>query len=115
MSTPEAGPPIILVVEDIGWIRAGMARSLRRHGYRVAEAADDDEAVEAVRRERPDVILTEEQLPGFDELLARVRDLPANLRAPVAVVNPDADEGTRYGDAVVLTDYAQLRTLMLRT
>lgn len=114
MDTPDTGPPVILVVEDIDWIRAGMARTLRRYGFRVLEAADAAGAVEAVRRERPDLIQTEEELPDFDALLARVRELPANLRAPVVVVNPDADGETHYGDAVVLTDYDQLRTLLPR-
>ena len=115
MSTPEAGPPVILVVEDIDWIRAGMARNLRRHGFRVLEAGDDSEAVEVARRERPDLIMTEEQLPAFDALLARVRELSADRRVPVVVVNPDADGDTRYGDAVIVTDYGQLRALLLRT
>ena len=115
MDTPDAGPPVILAVEDIDWIRAGMTRALRRHGFRVLEAAGDAEAVEVVRRERPDLILTEERLPAFDALLARVRELPANLRVPVVVVNPDADAATRYGDAVVLTDFGQLRSILLRT
>lgn len=61
------------------------------------------------------LIVTEEEPPTFDALLARVRELPANLRAPVVVVKPDADDQTRYGDAVVLTDFDQLRTLLLRT
>ena len=115
MDTPDAGPPVILVVEDIDWIRAGMTRNLRRYGFRVLAAADAAEAAEVVRRERPDLILTEEELPTFDELLARVRELPASSRPPVVVVNPDADGETRYGDAVVLTDYGQLRPLLLRT
>ena len=114
MSTPEAGPPVILVVEDIDWIRAGMTKTLRRYGYRVVAADDDAEALEVARRERPDLILTDEDLPAFDALLERVRELPANSRIPVVVVNPDADEHTRYGDAVVLTDFGQLRTLLLR-
>ena len=115
MSTPDAGPPVILVVEDIDWIRAGMTRTLRRYGFRAAEAADDAGAVEAIRRERPRLILTEEELPTFESLLARVRELPASRRAPVVVVDPDADAETHYGNAVVLTDFGQLRTLLLRT
>ena len=115
MSTPEAGPPFILVVEDVDWIRAGMTTTLRRHGFRVIEAADAGRAVEVARHVRPDLILTDEGLPTFDALLAGVRGLPADRRVPVVVVNPDADEQTRYGDAVVLTDYAQLRTLLPRT
>lgn len=115
MSTPGAGPPVILVVEDIDWIRAGMRRTLRRHDFRVVEAADDAEAIEVARRERPDLIVTDEELPAFGVLLDRVSELPANLRVPVVVVNPDADGRTRHGDAVVLTDFGQLRTLLLRT
>lgn len=115
MNTPEPGPPVILVVEDIDWIRAGMLRNLRRHGFRILESEDDSEAAEIARRERPDLILTEEELPAFDALLSRVRELPADRRVPVVVINPDADGGTRYGDAVVLTDYSQLRALLLRT
>ena len=114
MNTPDAGPPVILVVEDIDWIRAGMTRSLRRHGFRAVEAADDAEAAELIRRERPRLILTEEALPAFGALLALVRALPADRRVPVVVVNPDADDQTRYGDVVVLTGYDQLRPLLLR-
>lgn len=112
MDTPEAGPPVILVVEDIDWIRAGMTRTLRRHGFRVLTAADAAEAVEIARREQIDLILSEEELPTFDALLARVGELPANRRVPVVVVNPDAESHTRYGDAAILTDYAQLRALL---
>jgi CheY-like chemotaxis protein len=115
VNTPEPGPPVVLVVEDIDWIRAGMRRSLARHGFRVVEAANDSEAVEVARRERPDLILTEEELPTFDALLAVARELPSGRGVPVVVVNPDADSETRYGDAVVVTDYGQLRTLLLRT
>ena len=114
MSTPDAGPPVILVVEDIVWIRAGMTRTLGRHGFHVLEASDAEEALAVARRERPHLILTEERFPTLDALLARVRELPAGLHVPVVVVNPDADGDTRYGDAVVFTDYDQLRTLLPR-
>jgi len=113
VSTPDTGPPVILVVEDIDWIRAGMTRTLRRYGFGVIEAADAAGAVEIARREHPDLSLTEEQTPTFAALLARVGELPANRRVLVVVVNPDADEQTRYGDAFVLTDYGQLRSLPL--
>ena len=37
--------PLVLVVEDIDWIREGMAAQLRARGYDVAEAADADAAL----------------------------------------------------------------------
>ena len=113
MITPGGRPHTILLVEDVDWVRAGVGRTLRRHGYRVVEARDDAEAVEAALRESPNLILTEEELPAFDALAARLRGLPEHRRVPVVIVNPDADENTRHGDAIVLASYDRLRDLLL--
>lgn len=104
--------PQVLLVEDLDWLRAQMRDSLERHGYRVTEASDDLEAVAAAERERPALVVTEEELPTFDALLRRARECPALGRVPVAVVNPDAEEGTRYGDAHVINGYEQLELLL---
>jgi CheY-like chemotaxis protein len=108
----DGGQPTVLVVEDIEEIRSGMKGSLRACGYGVLEAADADEAVEVASRRPPDLILTEEELPTFAALLGRAREHPSLKGLPVAVINPDAEEGTRYGDAVVLADYDQLKNLL---
>jgi CheY-like chemotaxis protein len=104
--------PTVLVVEDIEEIRSGMKRSLRGCGYRVLEAADADEAVEVASRRPPDLILTEEEVPTFAVLLERARRHPSLKGLPVVIINPDAEEGTRYGDAVVLADYDQLKHML---
>jgi CheY-like chemotaxis protein len=104
--------PTVLVVEDVEEIRFGMKRSLRGCGYRVAEAADADEAVEVASRRPPDLILTEEELPTFAALLERAREHPSLKGLPVVIINPDEEEGTRYGDAVVLAGYDQLKHLL---
>jgi CheY-like chemotaxis protein len=103
----------ILIVEDVDWIRSGMRSSVRLLGYRTAEAADDDEAIEIAEADPPDLILTEEDLPTFDSLLSRLREHPTLRDIPV-VINPDADEHTRYGDAVILSGYEELPSLLLR-
>jgi CheY-like chemotaxis protein len=106
-------PPTVLVVEDIEEIRAGMQCSLRACGYRVLTAADADEAVAVAARCPLDFILTEEELPTFAALLEHARTHPALEGLPVVIVNPDAEQGTRYQDAIMLTDYEQLKHLPL--
>jgi CheY-like chemotaxis protein len=100
------------MVEYVEEIRSGMKRSLRACGYRVMEAADSDEAVEVASLRPPDLILTEEELPTFAALLKRAREHPSLKGLPVVIINPDAEEGTRYGDAIVLADYNQLKNLL---
>ncbi len=112
MKTTGESRSTILIVEDIDWIRSSMKRSVERYGYRVAEAANDAEAFAVLEREPPAMLLTEEKLPTFDALLARLREHPAFRDLPVAIINPDADEGARHGDAYLLTDYARIASLL---
>ncbi|HKG14023.1 MAG TPA: response regulator [Pyrinomonadaceae bacterium] len=104
--------PHVLVVEDLDWIRALMRDSLEAHGYSVAEARDDREAVASAEHSRPALVLTEEHLPTFDALLLSARTHPALAGVHVAVINPDLEEGSRYGDAHVLPDYEHLEHLL---
>src|SRR5919107_4562972 len=104
--------PLVLLVEDVEWIRAWMRASLEAHGYDVAEARDDGEALSAAERLRPSLVVTEEELPTFDALLRRLREHPALARVPVAVINPDAEDGARHGGAHSLADYRQLERLL---
>jgi CheY-like chemotaxis protein len=105
--------PIVLLVEDIEWIRTRMKSVVERYGCHVIEAKDEDEAISAAEHNCPKVILTEEEFPAFRELTARVREHPGLAHIPIVIVNPDAQESTRYGDAIVLTDFDQLATLLL--
>lgn len=102
----------ILIVEDLDWIRSGMRRLLHGYGYRVLEATNDEEAIEVAERTRPDLILTDEELPTFFRFADRLRRHPTLRTVPVVVVNPDAEEGSRFGDAVVLTGFDRLESLL---
>ena len=104
--------PSVLVVEDLDWIRGLMRASLEAHGYGVAEARDDREAVASAELQRPALVLTEEQLPTFDALLRSARTHPALAGVHVAIINPDLEDGSRHGDAHVLTGYEQLERLL---
>jgi CheY-like chemotaxis protein len=99
----------VLVVEDVDWIRTGMKMSLQAYGHRVVEATDNEEAILVAERFRPDLILTEEDLPTFDALMRSAREHPALMRIPVVIVNPDAEDGDSYDDAIILMDYSQVK------
>ena len=49
--------PTVLVVEDFEDNRFMMRRLLEMSGYRVVEAVNSEQAVEAAEKERPDLIL----------------------------------------------------------
>ena len=55
----------ILVVDDEPQIRRVMRTTLSTHGYVIREATTGEEAVEAVRKERPDLILLDVNMPGI--------------------------------------------------
>lgn len=112
MGSSDERPPTVLIVEDVGWIRASMKRSVELHGCRVVEAADDVEAVRVAEREAPDLVLTEEQVPTFAALLEQTRRHPALRGVPVVIINPDAEEGARHDDALLLTHYDSIVTLL---
>ena len=103
---------MILIVEDIDWIRSSMKRSVEREGYSAALATDEAEAFEVAARESIELILTEEKVPAFEALLARLCEHPSLSRVPVVIVNPDAEEGARYGEAYLLTSYADITSLL---
>ena len=68
----------VLVVEDDADSRELAAAVLRRCGAEVATVAGAPEAFELLRRERPDVLLSDIAMPGEDglALIRRVRQLP---------------------------------------
>lgn len=89
-----------------------MKRAVERYGYLAAEAADADSACQVAEGEAIELILTEEQLPTFEALMALLSEHPALSGVPVVIVNPDAEDGARLGEAYLLTDYADIPSLL---
>lgn len=73
-------PPLILIVDDEAQIRILLRTTLVRCGYRVVEASNAREALNAKAIDRPDLILLDLGLPDRDglELVAALRGEPAS-------------------------------------
>ena len=69
--------PLVLIVDDERSNLESLERTFTREGWRVALAASGEEALESIRRARPDVVVTDLMMPGMDgaELLRAVRTI----------------------------------------
>jgi CheY-like chemotaxis protein len=103
---------VIVIVEDLDWIRSGMRKAVEREGYRVAEATNESEAIAFAEQQSVDVILTEEELPTFPDLMAGLSTHPTLSEVPVVIINPDCADGARYADAYLLADYADIASFL---
>jgi len=80
----------VALVEDHALTRAGLRTALAGPFDVVAEAADAESGLEAIRRERPDVAVIDIGLPGIDgiELTKRVRaELPGTRVVIVTMID----------------------------
>ena len=87
-STANVLAPLVLVVDDSITVRRVTQRLLKREGFRVALANDGLHALEVLAQEKPDVVLSDIEMPRMDgfDLLRNIRN-DANLRAlPVIMI-----------------------------
>ncbi len=76
----------ILVVDDDPQIRRVMKATLVAQGYEVTEARTGEDALEAVRRELPNLVLLDMNMPGMGGLEA-CRTLSAASDVPVIILS----------------------------
>ena len=80
---PEAA---ILVVDDDAPIRRMLDRTLSAEGYAVETAADGGEALAAVERSTPDLVVLDVGMPGVDGLAVSRRLRAKGLAVPVLLL-----------------------------
>ena len=94
----------VLVVDDYPMNVELLAANLLRLGYEVVGVENGDEALLAIRREPPDVVLMDVLMPGLSglDVLKVIRDEPETADLPVILVSGLGDtrhivEGLRLG------------------
>jgi two-component system KDP operon response regulator KdpE len=75
----------ILVVDDEPQIRRVMRTTLSSHGYVITEATTGEEGVDAVRKEKPDLILLDMNMPGIGGLEA-CKEIRRSTDAPIIML-----------------------------
>lgn len=86
----------ILLVDDNLLILESQRLHLEKAGYRVTVASSADEALRSVRRQRPDLVLSDVLMPGTDgfHLCRALRRDASTSRVPVVLVSGN------YGDSL---------------
>ncbi len=84
----------ILIVEDMESVVTLLRSLLEREGFQVTVAQDGLEALEAVRRDKPDLVLLDLILPGLDglEVCRRIRHDPLTAHLPIIILSGKDEE-----------------------
>jgi CheY-like chemotaxis protein len=103
-------PNRILLVDDDGAFRAVAAMALEDAGYMVVEAADAFEALDLLQEIRPDVIISDLNMPLMDgqALCNRVRGEPHLAAIPFVILSAylEADGSNNPPDGLeIQADY----------
>jgi len=98
----------VLIVDDRASNRELLRTGLEHAGHEVLEAGEGEEALRVMRRERPQLVLLDIQMPGLDGygVLERVLADEALKEIPVVAVTAYAMAGDRErGKAAGFRDY----------
>ena len=81
-------PHSVLIVDDSPTAAPELRQLLEREGYQVYSALRAEEALDALRTSKVDLIITEALLPTMDgfELVRQVRQAPSNAFVPIIML-----------------------------
>ena len=97
----------ILVVDDDDSIRSLLQQELSDAGYLIEEATNGKEALESVRKNRPDLIILDIMMPemnGFD-VAAILKNDPQTMDIPIIVLSIVQDKARGYRIGVDQVSY----------
>jgi len=94
----------ILVIEDDKFLRELISQKLMKEGYDIVEAIDGEKGIEAIKSEKPDLVLLDLILPEVDGfgVLAKVKEDPTLAQIPIIILSnlgqkDDIEKGLKLG------------------
>jgi CheY-like chemotaxis protein len=104
-STFTVMPSIALVVDDSMLIRYTVCRFLEERGFTVESATNGVEALQVLSRVRPDLIVTDMQMPQMSgsELITALKAKPETAKIPIIIV---AGRGSGFDESEKRVDFA---------
>ena len=92
---------LVLVADDSKVVRIKTGRLLAQHQYQIAYANDGLDAVQQMQAQRPDVLITDVEMPGMDgfELTRHIRAHPQTAQLPVIMITAADDRHREEADA----------------
>lgn len=87
----------VLTVDDSPSIRRMVALTLTEAGYRVIEAVDGLDGLAKAQAERPDGIITDQNMPNMDGIsfIRALRQRPDGQGVPVVVLSTDSSDALK--------------------
>ncbi len=90
----EGAPARVLIVDDNSDMREYLTNLLRNSRYEVSEVDDGQQALESVRVDMPDLVISDVMMPGMDglQLVAALRAEPRTAAVPVLLLSARAGQ-----------------------
>lgn len=87
-------PQTIVVVEDESDILEIISYNLRREGYRVVDLFSGEEALDTIKRNKPDLVLLDVMLPGMDglEVCRQLKSVQETKNIPIIMLTAKGEE-----------------------
>ncbi len=88
MGKDKKGPPTVLYVDDEPHMLTIMSSRFKTNGYQVLEAEDGFQALEVVKKNKPDIIVLDINMPKMSgvELCSRLKAEPSTAPIPVVML-----------------------------
>ncbi len=84
----------VLIADDNTDMREYLTNLLRNSGYHVSEAVDGQQALEAIRADVPDLVISDVMMPELDglQLVAALRSEPRTAAVPILLLSARAGQ-----------------------
>ncbi len=84
----------LLVVDDDPAIREGLQELFQYQGYQVLTAVNGEAGLQAVRRERPDLLVLDVAMPGLDgfRVATQIKNDPALTEMPIILYSGQLED-----------------------